>query len=332
MKERFALGLPKGSLNTPGRADTRDLFMRAGYEICGYESGKESDKKLAITNDPDIQPFLIRPQTAPVELSEGMLDAAITGDDWIKEETIYSAESKIDKIGDLKYGKTTLVIAVPDNSDYASLSDFFRKLKERGNPIRCFTEYINLTKRKFMQNEAYQEIYGDMPPVVRIRSIIVGNNDRVKIINSDGLTEAAIRKGADVVTDNTQSGQSLVDNRLKVIEEIMVSSVGLYTGPSCVGWKQEKAQEIFRQLYGAILGKNFFDTKFNVPIGNVEKLRNFLIAEGLCANEPTIVTGENFAQVTILLPKETFPKTVQELIENYGISAIIQSDVKQFIA
>lgn len=329
--ERLRLGLPKGSLNTPGRADTLDVFRRAGYEVFGYESGKESDAQLTIVNDKEIQPFLIRPQSSAVELGERMLDAVITGDDWIQEETINIKDSGVRKIGDLEYGQTRLVIAVPDTTDFSSLSDFFRKLKERENPARCFTEYINLTKQKFMQDEAYQEIYGNKPPLVRIRGIVIGDNAQVKIINSDGLTEGTIKKGADAVVDNTQSGNSLRANQLKEIGEIMISSVGLYVGPTCVGWKEKKAIEIFQQLYGAVLGKRFFDVKFNVPMDNVGKLRSYLIAEGLCADEPTIVLGEKTAQVNILIPKAVYPRTAEKLKMDYSVSAIVQDDVKQFV-
>lgn len=330
MKERLVLGLPKGSLNTPGRGDTHDIFKRAGYDVVGYESGKESDANLAIINDRKIQPSLIRPQNAAVELSEGMLDAAITGADWIQEETIYTDGSDIHKIGDLEYGRTRLVVAVSEASDFNSLSDFFIKSKEREGSIRCFTEYINLTKQKFMQNKGYQELYGDKSPLVRIRGIVVGDNKRVRIINSEGQTEGAINKGADIITDNTQSGDALRRNRLKEIDEIMVSSVGLYVGPSCTGWKEEKAMEIFQQLYGAVLGQRYFDVKFNVPMAQVEKLSDYLIAERLCADEPTIVGGKKFAQVNILIPKKIYPEAVEKLKKGYNASAIIPDDVKQY--
>ena len=74
---KIKLGVPKGSLNTIGRGDTEGLFLDAGYVICGYTPGKESDRSLHIANDPEIQLFLTRPQSAPNELSRGLLDIAI---------------------------------------------------------------------------------------------------------------------------------------------------------------------------------------------------------------------------------------------------------------
>ena len=60
-----------------------------------------------------------------------------------------------------------------------------------------------------MQNNGYQEIYGDTVPLVQVRGLKDGNNDKVQVINSDGATEVYIAKGADLIVDNTQTGNSL---------------------------------------------------------------------------------------------------------------------------
>lgn len=329
MIKEIRLGLPKGSLNTPDRGDTRQVFIDAGYDIRGYESGKESDKDLAITNDPQIKPFITRPQSTAVELGEDMLDIAITGEDWIREGAVNGRRNGIRKIGDLEYGQTRLVLAVPETSNFTSLSDFFRGLK-RGRPIRCFTEYLNLTSQQFMQNEVYQTLYGNVQPLVEIRGILQGENRLVRIIYSDGATEAYIRKGADIIADNTQSGTSLRESRLREIGEIMKSSVGLYAGPSCTGWKERKAEEIFEQLQGAIVGKRYFDLKFNIPLSEAATTRRYLVEEGLCADEPTMIPMTKFAAVNILILRNRFP-TILQALRNLGASAIVRSEVKQFI-
>lgn len=331
MKQEINLGLPKGSLNTVGRGNTQQVLLDAGYDVRGYEPGRESDKHLAIDNDPEIIAFLTRPQSVPVELSRKLLDIAITGEDWVIEETISGAQNGIRRIGDLEYGQTRLVVAVPTNSAYESLSDFFRSLKGRPEPILCFTEYVNLTRRRFMQDEAYQEIFGNKKPLVQVRGLVDGENNLVQILNSDGVTEGYIAKGADIVVDNTQSGDTLKEYGLRELEQIAQSSVGLYGGPSCVGWKERKAQEIFEQLKGAVVGKNYFDVKFNIPIAGVERLREYLVSAGLCADEPTIVLGQKFAFVNILIPRGIFPDTLKILRGEYYATAVIRSQINQFI-
>lgn len=331
MMQEIKLGLPKGSLNKIGRAVTQEVLINAGYDVRGYEPEKESDRSLSITNDFEIKPFLARPQSAPVELSKGLLDIAIIGEDWVQEETVNISKNGIRRIGDLEYGQTRLVVAVPTSSNFESLSGFFMSLRGRERPILCFTEYINLTRRQFIQNEAYQTIFGNKIPLIQIRGLINGENQLVQIINSDGVTEGCIAKGADIIVDNTQSGDSLRNYGLRELEEIMKSSVGLYAGPSCVGWKERKAQEIFEQLYGAVVGRRYFDVKFNVPVAGIEKLREYLITAGLCADEPTITIGKEFAAVNILIPRNRFPTILQILRGDYSASAIVRSEVKQYI-
>ncbi len=326
---KIKLGLPKGSLNTKDRGNTYQLLTDSGYEIRGYEPGNESDGKLKILNDPEIGVYLVRPQSAPVELNKGFLDIAIVGDDWVTEESIANSENNIFKIGDLEYGKTRIVAAVPDDVAYGSFGDFFKK--KRKTPILCFTEYINITKDFIMRSKSYVSNYGKESPLVQIRGIIEGKNKMVQIISSDGVTEGYIAKGADIIVDNSQSGKTLEEYGLKEIEEIMKSSAGLYGAPSCDKWKKKKAEDIFQQLYGAVTARKYFDVKFNVENVNVEVVRNYLISEKLCSDEPTIIKGEKYSQVNILILKDRFPLVLSNLKKEYNISAIVRNEIKQFV-
>ena len=323
------LGLPKGSLNTKDRGNTYQLLIDAGYDIRGYEPGEESDKKLKILNDPEIEVYLVRPQSAPVELNKGFLDIAIIGDDWVTEESIANSTNNIFKIGDLEYGKTRIVAAIPNDVPYESFNDFFDK--EKKEPVLCFTEYINITKDYIVKNEAYISNYGKKSPLIQIRGLIEGENEMVQIISSDGVTEGYIAKGADIIVDNAQSGKTLKEYGLKEIEEIMNSSAGLYGGPTCKEWKKKKAEDIFQQLYGAVTARKYFDVKFNVTNNNVEMVKKYLISEKLCADEPTIIKGEKYSQVNILILKERFPLVLSFLKKDYNISAIVRNEIKQFV-
>lgn len=325
---KITLGLPKGSLNNVKRGNTHQLFVDAGYEVKGYEPGDESFE-ISIVNDEEIEAYLTRPQSSPVELNRGMVDIAIVGEDWVKEESVLS-DNDIIKLGDLDYGETRLIIAVPNDSSYEDLTDFFRKNKDRKTPILCFTEYPNLTRKFMMQNKGYQEIYGDSVPFVQVRGLTDGDNEKVQVINSDGATEVYIAKGADSIVDNTQTGSSLKKAGLKELETILHSSAGLYAGVSCTGEKMEKAQMIFDQLYGAILARKYFDVKFNVNNNVVKELTEYLVENKLCSDEPTITKGTSFSQVNVLIPKGKFPEMLNE-IKKYNASSIIRSDVKQYV-
>lgn len=322
------MGLPKGSLNNVNRGNTHKLLVDAGYEVRGYTPGQES-YEITMVNDPEIKAFLTRPQSTPVELNRGMLDIAIVGEDWVQEESINNT-NLIRKIGDLDYGQTSLVVAVPRESSYESLADFFIKNKNRKKPVLCFTEYPNLTRQHIMDNKGYQELYGKQAPLVQVRGMVDGDNEEVQIINSDGATEVYIAKGADLIVDNTQTGSSLKKAGLIILETIMNSSAGLYAGPSCMGRKADKAQMIFEQLFGAIKARKFFDVKFNIANHKVEKVKEFLLTNGFCSDEPTSVQGNSFSQINVLIPKIKFPQMLKG-IKGYGASAVVRENVKQYI-
>jgi ATP phosphoribosyltransferase len=326
---KIVLGLPKGSLNNVNRGNTYQLFVDAGYEVRGYEPGHESNE-IVIVNDPEIKGFLTRPQSAPVELNRQILDIAIIGEDWAQEESVNYKEKLIRKIGDLDYGQTRLIVGVPKESPYDSLTEFFRANKDRKTPILCFTEYPNLTRQFFMNNQGYKEIFGDSVPFVQVRGLRDGDNQMVQVINSDGATEVYIAKGADLIVDNTQTGNSLRKAGLKELETIMESSAGLYAGPGCTGAKEEKAQMMFEQLFGAINARKYFDVKFNISNTKVSDIKKFLLSNEYCSDEPTVVEGNTFSQVNVLIPKNKFPIMLKG-IKNYGASSIVRENVKQYV-
>lgn len=324
----ITIGLPKGSLNNVNRGNTYQLFVDAGYEVRGYEPGNES-YEINILNDDEIKAFLTRPQSTPVELNRGMVDIAIVGEDWVLEESVLS-DNDIEKIGDLDYGQTRLIVAVPKESPYEDLSQVFRANKDRETPILCFTEYPNLTRKYIMENEAYQEIYGDAVPYVQVRGLRDGDNKKVQVINSDGATEVYIAKGADLIVDNTQTGSSLRKAGLKELETIIHSSAGLYAGVSCTGEKIEKARMIYEQLLGAVTARKYFDVKFNIANDSVEEVSRFLVENKFCSAEPTVNEGSSFSQINVLIPKNHFPEMLDG-IKALGASSVIRSDVKQYV-
>ena len=181
-----------------------------------------------------------------------------------------------------------------------------------------------------MENEVYQEIYGDAVPFVQVRGLTDGDNEMVQVINSDGATEVYIAKGADLIVDNTQTGSSLRKAGLKELETILHSSAGLYAGISCDEEKMEKAKMIYEQLLGAVTARKYFDVKFNIANESIEKVSNYLVENKFCSAEPTVNQGSSFSQINVLIPKEHFPEMLDG-IRALGASSIIRSDVKQYV-
>src|SRR5687767_3505959 len=113
---KLKLGLPKGSLQEA----TIQLFARAGFNI--YASTRSYFPAI---DDPDIECMLIRAQEMARYVSDGVLDAGLTGQDWIAEYegTSTGAASAVVPLADLVYakqsfGKVRWVLAVPEESRF----------------------------------------------------------------------------------------------------------------------------------------------------------------------------------------------------------------------
>ena len=96
------------------------------------------------------------------------LDLAIIGEDWVQEESVNYKEKLIRKMGDLDYGQTRLIVGVAKGICIQSLTEFFRANKDRKTPILCFTEYPNLTRQFFMNNDGYKELFGESVPLITV--------------------------------------------------------------------------------------------------------------------------------------------------------------------
>ena len=104
---KLKLGIPKGSLENA----TIDLFRRAGFQIT-----TSSRSYFPGIDDPEIECMLIRAQEMARYVEDGILDAGLTGRDWIEEN-----EADVVAVADLIYakqsfGKVRWVLAVPEAS------------------------------------------------------------------------------------------------------------------------------------------------------------------------------------------------------------------------
>ena len=323
MKRKIKMLLPKGSLNTPGRGDTNGLIKDAGYDIVGYESGKENDKELRIKNDPEIELMLARPQSAPNELIQGMADIAIIGEDWVLEETF--RKKGIVKVADLKYATTRLVFAAKDK--YDDLDDFLRK----NDKVICYSEMVNLTCESIKKSKVYKELYGDEDPVVQMRGNRFGTNNNVTIVMSDGVTEGYISKGANLISDTVQSGKSLIKYGLTEVDSVLVSNATLFARKEIIDpWVLSKIEDIKYQLIGAVNARQKDYVVFNLKNENFDKIMGYVKENNLYSDEPTVIEGKNFSQVSILVEKKKWP-SISKGLREIGATSIMRYESKQII-
>jgi ATP phosphoribosyltransferase-like protein len=319
---KLKLGLPKGSLNTVGRGNTYQLLQDAGYNIEGYEPGKEKPNPL-IRNDLSIDCFLVRPQSAPVEISKGILDAAIIASDW-KLEWEYAGVD-IKKVVDLDYGNVRIVVGAKENDYLSTIKDgTFRK------PIICATEYMNIAKN-FLTKVIDTQGKKISDPKLYMRGFEFGNDGRIQIIQSDGLTEGYIEKGlANIVIDNTQTGATFEKYGIKIEKVLLESSAGLYANKETINNKEKylKLKEFADNLASVINARNSDYLVFNVRKEDEIYINNVLTQRNSFASEPTIVEGRAFAQYSILVPKNELVSTISRLKTN-GAKDIICMDIRQ---
>jgi ATP phosphoribosyltransferase len=216
---KLKLGIPKGSLENA----TVDLFRRAGFQIA-----TSSRSYFPSIDDPQIECMLIRAQEMARYVEDGILDAGLTGRDWIDEN-----EADVVAVADLIYakqsfGKVRWVLAVPESSPFRTVHDLAGKI--------VATELVATTKR-------YLEKHGV----------------KAKVEFSWGATEVKPPVLADAIVEVTETGSSLRANNLKIIDTVMESNTQLIANKT--SWedvkKRRKLEDIRMLLDGAInaLGK-----------------------------------------------------------------------------
>lgn len=236
--QTLKLGLPKGSLQEP----TFDLFRKAGYRI------RLGDRSyIPSIDDPQIECLLIRAQEMGHYVDDGVLDAGITGQDWIQEY-----ESDVVEVTKLLYARggfvpVRWVVAVPEDSGIENISQLAGK--------RIATELVGYTRRYFEK-----------------RGI------EAKFEFSWGATEVKPPKLADAIVDVTVTGSSLRANNLRIIDTILESTTVLVMNRKAYDdpWKREKVGNIALLLQGALNAEFKVGLKMNLPAGKLDEISSLL--------------------------------------------------------
>jgi len=244
--KKLRFGLPKGSLEKM----SLELLEKAGYQI----SRKERSYNFSI-DDKEIDPLLIRTQEIPLYVAKGVLDAGLSGNDWILERKV-----EIYRVKELPYskqglGKVRWVLAVPTDSNINKIEDLEGK--------RIATELVQVTR-----------------DYLRKRGI------KAEVEFSWGATEAKPPYLVDAIVELTETGRSLRANNLRIVETILESTTWLIANPYSWKnpWKREKIKNLSILLEGAINALKKVGLKLNVPDDNLEQIISLLPA----LRKPTI--------------------------------------------
>jgi len=296
-KVRFAL--PKGSLENA----TFEILSKAGYKL----SGQERTYRPSI-NDPVIEPKILRPQEIPIYVAEGLQDIGITGLDWIKE-----TNSDVEVLLNLEYGRIKLVLAIPKPWTINSLSQLIESFWKEKKELRISTEYLNTTISYIKSNSTYKECYGDLDPLVITPWWRIGNNPSVNVFLSFGATEAKPPETADAIVDVTETGTTLEQNNLKIIEIICESTAYLIVNKDALkdAEKREKIYDILTLLKGVVDGRKKLHIFVNVSKANLPELLKRLPA----LKRPTVspLSEKGWYSVNTVIEREIFIELLPKL-------------------
>ncbi len=275
---KLKLGIPKGSLENA----TVDLFRRAGFTI-----STSSRSYFPGIDDPEIECMLIRAQEMARYVEDGILDAGLTGRDWIQEN-----EADVVAVADLIYakqsfGKVRWVLAVPEASSFQSVKDLQGKI--------IATELVQTTKR-----------------------YLAAHGVSAKVEFSWGATEVKPPVLADAIVEVTETGSSLRANKLKIIETVLESNTQLIANHAA--WsdaaKRRKLEDIKMLLEGAINALGKVGLMLNVHKNDLERVLDVLPA----LKRPTIshLSDEEWLAVNTILDESTVRDIIPRLKQAGG--------------
>src|ERR671932_1441475 len=291
---KFAI--PKGSIEEV----TFNLLEQAWQHVSGR--GRTYRVKLG---DPDIDVKILRPQEIPTYVQEGFYDVGITGKDWILE-----AKADVEVLLDLEIGRVKQVIAVPTSFPFNDLSDLITDFAKNSKTLRISSEYLTTTSAHIKANSAYEKDYGKADPMIITPWLRVGENKNVEIFLSFGATEAKPPEDVDAIFDIIETGTTLTQNNLKIIDTVMESTAVLVANKNALKdpKKKEKIADMTALLKGVVEGRKKLHIFVNVEEKNLDSLLKSMPA----LKKPTIssLSEEGWYGVNTIIDKNEFIKIV----------------------
>ena len=284
------LGIPKGSLENA----TIDLFRRAGFQIT-----VNSRSYFPAIDDPNIECMLIRAQEMARYVEDGVLDAGLTGQDWIAE-----SGADVQSVADLVYAKQSFgrvrwVLAVPESSTVRSVQDLEGKV--------IATELVQTTNRYLAKNGV-----------------------SAKVEFSWGATEVKPPILADAIVEVTETGSSLRANNLRIVETVLESNTVFIANKE--SWKNDAKRDqlldIKMLLEGAINAMGKVGLMLNIEKQNLQAVIDLLPA----LKKPTIsnLTDENWLALNTILDESTV-RTIIPRLKAAGASGIVEYPLNKIV-
>ncbi len=284
------LGIPKGSLEEA----TVKLFARAGYNIT-----IKSRSYFPSIDDTEIECMLIRAQEIARYVADGVLDAGLTGKDWILEN-----RADVKEIAPLVYSKVSArpvrwVLCVPNDSHIQTVQDLQGK--------RIATEVVNLTTDWLKEK---------------------GVTANVEF--SWGATEVKAPKLVDAIVEVTETGSSLRANNLRIVDTLMESTTRFIMNKEANKdpWKRNKVDRLVMMLQGAMTANGRVGLMLNAPKDNLDAILKILPP----GKKPTIseLSDKDWIAVNVILEEKLVRDIVPDL-KKVGVEDIVEYPLNKII-
>jgi ATP phosphoribosyltransferase len=296
-KVKFAI--PKGSLEEA----TFKILEKSWTKV-----NRKSRTYRVFLDDPQISVKMLRPQEIPNLVSEGLYDVGITGKDWIEE-----TKANVESILDLEYGKIKLVIAIPEKYKFKNLDAMITAYAKKKKILRISSEYLTTASKFIKQLKSYKKFYGSKDPQIITPWVRLGTNKNVQIHLSFGATEAKPPDDVDAIMDVTETGTTLKQNQLKIVDTVLESNAYLVANKNSLKdkSKREKIFDIVTLMRGAVHGRKYLHIYLNVEEKNLKKL----LKEVTSLKRPTVspLSEKGWYGVNTVILKSDFHKLVPKL-------------------
>ena len=208
----LTVALTKGRL----AQKTLDMFEQIGI-TCEEMRDKDTRKLIFVNEDLKLRFFLAKGPDVPTYVEYGAADIGVTGKDIILEEG-----RKLYEVMDLGFGKCRMCVCGPESA---------RELLQNNQLIRVATKYPNIAKDYFY-NKKHQTVE------------IIKLNGSIELAPIVGLSE--------VIVDIVETGSTLRENGLNVLEEVCPLSARMIVNPVTMRMESERIKRLLMKLKSQI--------------------------------------------------------------------------------
>jgi len=214
-EDTIRLALPDGHQQSP----TLELLNKAVIKIEGYPSATGNRRPKMGREGVTVK--VIRPQDMPLQVANHNFDLAITGRDWLKEHLYQFPSSPIRELLALKFGWVRIVAVVSQTLPITDVSSLRKFSTERTVPLRVASEYVNIADKYARDNHL----------------------GHYRVIPTWGASEAFLPEDADLLIENTQTGQTIARHNLRIIDTLFESTACLI-GSAGIDFSSPKGSRI----------------------------------------------------------------------------------------